>query len=153
MSSKTADMLALFLAELLGTALLLFLGCMGCLTWGKESSTLQVTLSFGMVVMIIIQIFGCVSGAHLNPVVSIAAVVYGIINAQVSGSEETSQCRRYLWNKLLFALDRRDVLRGTNAGRLCGLRSAKSGHTARNLRSIQWHGNRCVLNGAASCAE
>lgn len=83
MTSKTADVVALFLGELLGTALLLFLGCMGCISWGKEPNNLQVVLTFGMVVMIIIQIFGCVSGAHLNPVVSIAAVVYGIINYQV----------------------------------------------------------------------
>lgn len=83
MTAKTTDVIAIFLGELLGTALLLFLGCMGCISWGKEPNNLQIVLSFGMVVMIIIQIFGCVSGAHLNPVVSIAAVIYGIINYQV----------------------------------------------------------------------
>lgn len=90
MATKTADTVALFLSELLGTALLLFLGCMGCLSWGKEPNNLQIVLSFGMVVMIIIQIFGCVSGAHLNPVVSIAAVVYGVINAKVRNGSHSS---------------------------------------------------------------
>lgn len=84
MTSKVSDTVAIFLGELLGTALLLFLGCMGCIQWGNELNSLQVVLSFGLVVMLIIQIFGCVSGAHLNPAVSIAAVVYGIINFKVN---------------------------------------------------------------------
>lgn len=36
-----------------------------------------------MVVMLIIQMFGCVSGAHLNPVVTLAAIVYDMISIQV----------------------------------------------------------------------
>lgn len=102
MTSKTADTVALFLGELLGTALLLFLGCMGCLSWGKEPNNLQVTLSFGMIVMIIIQIFGCVSGAHLNPVVSIAAVVYGIINTQVRPHNGYTETKKHSFLLLLY---------------------------------------------------
>lgn len=84
MSQKTVDTVALFLSELLGTALLIFLGCMGCISWGPgTNSTLQMCLSFGLVVMIIIQIFGCVSGAHLNPAVTIAAVIYDLIDVKV----------------------------------------------------------------------
>lgn len=62
MTKETTDIVALFLSELLGTALLIFLGCMGCITWGQPYNHLQVCLSFGLVVMIVIQIFGCVSG-------------------------------------------------------------------------------------------
>lgn len=83
MTSKLTDNVSLFLGELLGTAMLMFLGCMGCISWGKEPNNLQIVISFGLVVMMIIQCFGCVSGAHLNPVVSIAAVVYNIISIQV----------------------------------------------------------------------
>lgn len=84
MGSKAADKVAMFLAELLGTALLIFLGCTGCLSWnGQPPSPLQSSLTFGMVVMLIIQMFGCVSGAHLNPVVTLAAYVYDMISLQV----------------------------------------------------------------------
>lgn len=36
---------------------------------------LQTALNFGLVVMIIIQSFGCISGAHLNPAVTVAASI------------------------------------------------------------------------------
>lgn len=84
MSNKKFDQIAMFLAELLGTAMLIFLGCAGCLPWnGQPPNPLQSALTFGMVVMLIIQAFGCVSGAHLNPVITLAAVVYDIISVQV----------------------------------------------------------------------
>lgn len=74
-------MVPLFLAEFIGTAMLLFLGCAGCLHWsGPPPSLLQIGLNFGLVVMLIIQIFGCVSGGHLNPVVTIAAFLCGIVS-------------------------------------------------------------------------
>lgn len=85
MGSKTIDKVAMFLGELLGTALLLFLGCASCLSWnGTAPSNLQTSLAFGMVVMLIIQTFGCVSGAHLNPAVTLAAIVYDMISIQVN---------------------------------------------------------------------
>lgn len=84
MSSRRADVLAMFLGELLGTGLLIFLGCMGCISWnGQPPSSLQSSLTFGMVVMLIIQMFGCVSGAHLNPVVTLAAIIYDMLSIQV----------------------------------------------------------------------
>lgn len=84
MANKTLDKVAMFLAELLGTAMLIFMGCMGCLSWnGQPPSPAQASFTFGMVVMLIIQTFGCVSGAHLNPVVTLAAIVYDMITVQV----------------------------------------------------------------------
>lgn len=84
MGTKTVDKVAMFLAELIGTAMLIFLGCMGCLSWnGQPPSSIQSSFTFGMVVMLIIQTFGCVSGAHLNPVVTLAAIVYDMISVQV----------------------------------------------------------------------
>lgn len=81
---RTLDKLAVFLAELIGTGLLMFFGCAGCLTWGAPASALQMTLNFGLTVMIVIQIFGCVSGAHLNPCVSIAAFIYRQLDVQMT---------------------------------------------------------------------
>uniref|UniRef100_A0A0K8TQ22 Putative aquaporin major intrinsic protein family n=1 Tax=Tabanus bromius TaxID=304241 RepID=A0A0K8TQ22_TABBR len=80
MQTDTFNKISIFLAEVVGTSLLVYLGCMGCLTtFGTESNFLSSNLSFGFVVMIIIQIFGCVSGAHLNPSVTVAAVVYKLV--------------------------------------------------------------------------
>ncbi|XP_058121993.1 aquaporin-like [Anopheles ziemanni] len=72
------DAFAKFLGEFFGTAILLFLGCMGCLdAFDNVTSTFSRGLIFGFVVMVAIVTFGVVSGAHINPSVSIAAYIYG----------------------------------------------------------------------------
>lgn len=56
MGKNTVETLAIFLAELIGTAMLMFLGCMGGLSWnGQPVSGFQSSFTFGMVVMLIIQ--------------------------------------------------------------------------------------------------
>ena len=78
--------MAKILAELIGTGMLLFLGCMGCVQ-GLGSDSLfkpfEISLSFGFTVMIVVQIFGCVSGAYINPAVTISAYIFGQISAIV----------------------------------------------------------------------
>jgi len=80
MKQSHLDLLAIFLAELIGTGLLVFLGCMGCINSPHYTPThISIALGFGLAVMLIINTFGCVSGAHLNPAISVAAVVYKLI--------------------------------------------------------------------------
>ncbi|XP_063229646.1 aquaporin-like isoform X2 [Bacillus rossius redtenbacheri] len=81
------------LAELMGTALLLFLGCMGGVGGLSESPPphLQVALTFGLVVGIIIQIIGHITDAHLNPAVTAAAVILDRMTLPVSAVYVLSQ--------------------------------------------------------------
>ncbi len=64
------------IAELFGTAILVLFGCAGIaqytLSRGALASFLSVNFAFGFGAMIAIYIAGPVSGAHLNPAVSIA---------------------------------------------------------------------------------
>lgn len=80
-----SENVSVFLSELLGTALLVFFGCSGCLSWKGDvpPNELQVVLTFGIAVLICIQIFGCVSGAHINPSVTVAALIYKLISVKV----------------------------------------------------------------------
>lgn len=78
-----AENVSIFLSELFGTAVLVFFGCSSCLNWTGAPDTLQIVLSFGFAVLISVQIFGCVSGAHINPSVTVAAVVYKLISIKV----------------------------------------------------------------------
>lgn len=73
MKSSILDTVSVFLAELIGVGFILFFGCMGCLNGAPH---LQIALNFGMAVMTAVQIFGFISGAHFNPAVTIAAVIY-----------------------------------------------------------------------------
>lgn len=79
-------------AELLGTALMVAVGC-GSIAYG--ASLPVVCLSFGIGVTIAILVFGPISGAHINPAVSIAFYRHGnleknalipYISAQIIGA-------------------------------------------------------------------
>lgn len=86
MKPKILQLLTVGLSETIGTAMLIFLGCMGCvdLTDGKSPpSHLNIVLGFGLIVMLIVNIFGMVSGAHLNPAVTLAAYIYRMVDITV----------------------------------------------------------------------
>lgn len=81
------DKINVFIAELLGTGMLVFFGCAGCITFfsGGIANHLQIVLNFGFAVMFCIQIFAPISGAHLNTAVTVAAIIYGKIDLALGG--------------------------------------------------------------------
>jgi aquaporin related protein len=83
---KILKLISVFFAELLGTAILLFIGCLGCVDRFENfhPTHLTITLGFGFAVMIALNVFGCVSGAHINPAVTLTAVIYKLVDIPVS---------------------------------------------------------------------
>lgn len=83
---KLIQWMVLFFAELAGTAILLFIGCMGCVDNFEHfhPTHLTICLGFGFAVMIAINTYGCVSGAHINPCVTITALIYKAMDIPVS---------------------------------------------------------------------
>ncbi|MEO8352210.1 MAG: MIP family channel protein [Chthoniobacteraceae bacterium] len=64
-----------WVAEFLGTAVLVFAGCGAIIVDGISHGAIShtgVAITFGLVVLAMIYTFGDVSGAHLNPAVTIA---------------------------------------------------------------------------------
>ena len=84
MPQKSFDFVCMVLAEILGTSTLLLMGCAGTVPWNGPPISIQPPLNFGLTVAMIVQMFGHVSYALLNPAVSIAAVVYNLITIKVS---------------------------------------------------------------------
>lgn len=83
----------LALSEFLGTAVLLGLGCMGCAnTTGKGLVHMEVVFSFAFAVATAVMIFGHVSGAHINPALSLVALVMGKISIQLWVVYAIAQC-------------------------------------------------------------
>ncbi|XP_050534300.1 aquaporin-like isoform X2 [Daktulosphaira vitifoliae] len=75
-------LLVIFLAELIGTAILMFFGCMGAVPSTPTGSLGQYSsaLSFACSVSITIVIIGHISDCHLNPCVTLCALLLGRIS-------------------------------------------------------------------------
>lgn len=97
------------LAEFLGTFILVFAGTGAMVIDQLSGGTIGhvgIALTFGLVVMAMIHTFGDVSGAHLNPAVSIAFAVagrfpkkelMGYVIAQLSGALTASATLKFLF--------------------------------------------------------
>ena len=106
---KHLDAFRKFLAEFLGTFALIFAGT-GAIVINAESggaiTHLGVALTFGLIVLAMIYTLGDVSGAHMNPAVTLAFAVAGMfpfasvllyIAAQVSGALLASLTLHFLF--------------------------------------------------------
>ncbi|KAJ8888957.1 hypothetical protein PR048_008451 [Dryococelus australis] len=82
------------LAEFLGTAFMVFFICMANVVGitEEEPSTFQKSVSSGFAVAVIIQIFGHISAAHLNPAVTFAAVILGNVNIPLACVYLLAEC-------------------------------------------------------------
>ncbi|XP_053560996.1 aquaporin-5-like [Bombina bombina] len=64
------------LAEFLATLLFVFFGLGSALRWPSALPTiLQISLAFGLAIATLVQIFGQISGAHINPAVTFAFLI------------------------------------------------------------------------------
>lgn len=84
-----------YAAEFVGTLLLVFVGVGSAVTALVEGGVVVVSLAFAFVLLAIVYVFGPVSGAHVNPAVTLGALLTGRISlgaavgywlAQVAGA-------------------------------------------------------------------
>ena len=91
------------LAEIIGTAALVFMGCAAAMTNGFGIGFVGIALVFGLVLTAMAYSIGNVSGAHINPAVSLGMWISGRINA--------SEFFQYLIAQLIGALIGAGLLR------------------------------------------
>ena len=89
-----------FVAELIGTFMLVFIGT-GAVVFGNGTEGLGhlgIAFAFGLAIVVAAFSIGTVSGAHLNPAVSIAMFVNKRLSSKLSMTNQspTQRLRHYL---------------------------------------------------------
>jgi aquaporin Z len=80
-----------FLAEVLGTAILVLFGCGAAVLMGAEIGMTGISLAFGLAIVAAAYGLGPISGAHLNPAVSLGALLAGRIGPGTFASYVVAQ--------------------------------------------------------------
>jgi len=81
-----------YLAELIGTFVLVFMGCGSAVIAGEKVGFLGISLAFGLSVLVMVYAIGPVSGCHINPAITIAMLVNGKISGKDAGVYIICQC-------------------------------------------------------------
>lgn len=71
-----------YVAELIGTMVLVLVGCGSAVIAGGYIGFLGIAFAFGVAVLVMVYTIGPVSGCHINPAITISMFVIGKINAK-----------------------------------------------------------------------
>jgi aquaporin Z len=83
------------LAEIIGTFILVFFGCGSAVFMGAEIGMMGISLAFGLSIVAAAYGIGAISGAHLNPAVSLGMVT--------AGRMSIAECGKYVIAQLIGA--------------------------------------------------
>jgi aquaporin related protein len=83
--TRIIQLSTIFFAEFFGTAIMVFVACFGGINGYEHFKPTLATMSVcsGLAPMIVINIFGHISGAHINPAVTVAAFISKLIDIPV----------------------------------------------------------------------
>ena len=71
-----------YLAELIGTFVLVLFGCGSAVIAGDKVGFLGISFAFGLAVLVMVYAIGNISGCHINPAITIAMLVAGKIKVK-----------------------------------------------------------------------
>lgn len=74
-----------YLAEMIGTMVLVLMGCGSAVIAGNDVGTLGIAVAFGLSVVAMAYAIGKVSGCHINPAITLGLLVAGKINSKDAG--------------------------------------------------------------------
>ncbi len=81
-----------YIAELIGTAVLVFAGTGSAVIAGSRIGYLGVAFAFGLAVLVMVYAIGKISGCHINPAITVSMFVAGKIKAKTALGYIIAQC-------------------------------------------------------------
>ena len=81
-----------YIAEMIGTLVLVLIGCGSAVLAGQFIGTVGIAFSFGLALLAMVYAIGGISGCHINPAVSISMLAAGKIKAKDAGFYIVAQC-------------------------------------------------------------
>ena len=81
-----------YLAELIGTFVLVFIGTGSAVVAGKEIGFLGIAFAFGISVLVMVYAIGQISGCHINPAITIGMLANGKIGSKDAVMYIIAQC-------------------------------------------------------------
>ena len=81
-----------YIAELIGTFVLVLMGCGSAVLAGSAIGFVGISFAFGLSVLAMVYAIGSISGCHINPAVSISMLVAGKISVKDAVVYIAAQC-------------------------------------------------------------
>ena len=81
-----------YIAELIGTMVLVLIGCGGAVIAGKAIGNVGIAFCFGLAVLAMVYAIGSISGCHINPTISISMLAAGKLSVKDTALYVVFQC-------------------------------------------------------------
>jgi aquaporin Z len=81
-----------YVAEFVGTFVLVFMGCGSAVLAGKYIGFVGIAFAFGLSVLVMVYAIGGISGCHINPAISISMLASGKMKAKDAAIYVVVQC-------------------------------------------------------------
>jgi aquaporin Z len=89
---STIDSSKKYVAELVGTFVLVFMGCGSAVLAGKYIGFVGIAFAFGLSVLVMVYAIGGISGCHINPAISISMLASGKMKVKDAAIYVVMQC-------------------------------------------------------------
>jgi aquaporin Z len=81
-----------YVAELIGTAVLVLMGTGSAVIAGQRIGYLGISFAFGLAVLVMVYAIGNISGCHINPAITVSMLVAGKIKSKDAVAYIIAQC-------------------------------------------------------------